>query len=49
MKTMYPPRYYHNGFVASHALGQAHDIWLHAAGANDPKNAQQAKQGVWYK
>ena len=24
----------------------AHDIWLHIAGTNEPKSAQQAKQGA---
>ena len=27
MKTMYPPRYHHNGFMATHALG--HNIYIH--------------------
>ena len=31
MKTMYPPGYHHNGFVATHALGHtwAHDETVH--------------------
>ena len=37
MKTMCPLGYHHNGFVA-------HDVWLHIAGTNEPKSAQQAKQ-----
>ena len=30
MKTMCPPGYHHNGFVATHALGQMMygDVWL---------------------
>ena len=45
---MCPPGYHHNGFVATHALG--HMIYgLHIAGTNEPKNAQQAKQGAQYK
>ena len=40
MKTICPPNYHHNGFVATHAL------WLHIAGTNEPKSAQHAKQGA---
>ena len=32
MKTMCPPSFHHNGFVATHALG--HDVRLHIAGTN---------------
>ena len=28
MKAMSPPGYHHNGFVATHALGWAHDVLL---------------------
>ena len=44
MKTMCPPSYHHSAFVATHALG--HDVWLHIAGTNEPKSAQQEKQGA---
>ena len=44
MKTMYPPGYHHNGFMATHAL--RHDVWLQIAGTNEPKSAQQAKLGA---
>ena len=30
---MYPPGYYHNGFVCT----WAHDVRLHIAGTNEPK------------
>ena len=46
MKTMCPPGYHHNGFMATHALGHMHDVWLHIAGINEPKSAQQAKLGA---
>ena len=42
MKTICPPGYHHNGFVAT----WAHDVRLHIAGTNEPKSAQQAKQGA---
>ena len=45
MKTVYPPGYHHNGFVATHALVLGH-MQLHIAGTNEPKSAQQAKQGA---
>ena len=45
MKTMCPPGYYHNGFMA-HSCTWAHDVQLHIAGTNEPKSAQQAKQGA---
>ena len=47
MKTMCPPVYHHNGFVfvATHALGHMmYDYTL--CGTNEPKSAQQAKQGA---
>ena len=34
-----------NGFVATHA----HDVCSQIASNNEPKSAQQAKQGAWYK
>ena len=40
MKTMCPPSYHHNAFVATHA--QAHDVRLHIAGTDETKSAQQA-------
>ena len=43
MKTMCPPGYHRNGFVATHALGH---MMFHIAGTNEPKSAQQAKQGA---
>ena len=47
MKTKCPPGYHHNGFMATHALGHMiHDVRLHIAGTNEPKSAQQAKQGA---
>ena len=48
MKIMCPHSYHHNGFVATHALG-THGVRLHIAGTNEPKSAQQAKQGAQYK
>ena len=45
MKTMCPPGYHHNGFVATHALGHMMDGY-YIAGTNEPKSAQQAKQGA---
>ena len=44
MKTMCPPSYHYNGFVATHAL--AHMMYGTSAGTNEPKSAQQAKQGA---
>ena len=35
MKTMNPVSYHHNGFVAACVA------WLHMAGTNEPKSAQQ--------
>ena len=32
MKTMCPPGYHHNGFVATHALGHMMYVQLHIAG-----------------
>ena len=29
MKTMCPPGYHHNGFVATHALGHMMDIYIY--------------------
>ena len=40
MKTMCPPGYHHNGFVATSC------VRLHIAGTDEPKSAQQAKQGA---
>ena len=31
MRTMCPPGYHHNGFVATHALGHMMDGWAHDA------------------
>ena len=45
MKTMRPSGYNYNGFVATHALW-AHDVRLDIAGTNEPKSAQQVKQGA---
>ena len=28
MKTMCPPGYHHNGFVATHALGHVHHVYI---------------------
>ena len=42
MKTMYPPCYDHNGFVATHALG--HMMFGYTLLV--PKSPQQAKQGA---
>ena len=44
MKTMCPPSYHQNGFVATHALTWAHDVQLHITDTNESKSAQQAKQ-----
>ena len=46
MKTMCPPGYHHNGFVATHALGHMMYGYTLIAGTNEPESAQQAKQGV---
>ena len=47
MKTMCPPGYHHNGLVAcGNSCTWAHDVWLHIAGTNEPKSAQQAEQGA---
>ena len=47
MKTMCPPGYHHNDFVATHALGHMmYGYMLHIAGTNEPKIAPQAKQGA---
>ena len=47
MKTMCPPSYHHNGFVATHAPGYIiYGVRLHIAGTNQPMSAQQAKQGA---
>ena len=47
MKTMCPPGHHLNGFMATHALWHmAHDVQLRTAGTNEPKSAQQAKQGT---
>ena len=43
IKTTCPSGYHHNGFVATHALGH---VRLLNAGTNEPKSAQQAKQGA---
>ena len=48
MKTMYPPGYHCNGFVVTHALALGKMIlWWHISGANEPKSAQQTKQGAY--
>ena len=39
MKTMCPPSYHRNGFVAIHAL----DARLRIAGTNEQESAQQTK------
>ena len=45
MKTMWPPVYHHNGFVATHALGHMmYSYTLLVADTNEPKSTQQAKQ-----
>ena len=45
MKTMCPPGNHHNGSVATHAL--EHMMYgLHIVCTNEPKSAQQAKQGA---
>ena len=44
MKTMCPPSYHQNGFVATPALTWAHDVQLHITDTNESKSAQQAKQ-----
>ena len=36
MKTMCPPGYHHNGFVATDVVGH---MMLHIAGTNEPKSA----------
>ena len=41
------PGYHDNGFVATHVLGHImYGYTLHIAGTNEPKRAQQAKQGA---
>ena len=40
MKTMCPRDCHYNGCT------WAHGVWLHIAGTNGPKSAQQAKQGA---
>ena len=42
MKTMYPPCYDHNGFVATYALGHM----MYGYTVLVPKSPQQAKQGA---
>ena len=42
MKTMCPPDYHYDGFVAT----WAHDVRLHIADTIEPKSAQQTKQGA---
>ena len=47
MKTMCLPGYHHNGFMLyGNSCTWAHDLWFHIAGTNEPKSAQQAKQGA---
>ena len=45
MKTMLPPSSHHN-WLCSNSCTWAHDVRLHVAGTNEPKCAQQAKQGA---
>ena len=46
-----PPGFHPNGFVATLALGYMMYVrhYTHIAGGNEPKSAQQAKEGAKYK
>ena len=46
---MCPPRYHHNGFVATNSCTWAYNLRLHIAGINEPKSAQKARPGACYK